>query len=145
LHSFRRMRATQSVVGLAISLLAFTVGCSGASPGGGGGGGGSGGDDGWTKRTNIEAVFESYCSECHGAQWSSCWNVQASASVVDEMITSGAMPRVGTLTPSDKSTLETWLGDGAPCNGTPPADGGGGGGPDGGVSGPPPGEPFPAG
>jgi hypothetical protein len=47
------------------------------------------------------------------------------------------------LTPSDKSTLETWLGGGAPCDGTRPSDAGGGG-LDGVAFNPPPEDPEPA-
>jgi hypothetical protein len=83
-------------------------------------------DDGWTGQTNIEAIFEASCSGCHGTQWSTCWNVQESVASVDDMVSSGAMPQSGSLSPSDRSTLVAWLGRGAPCTGTRP-DGGGGG------------------
>jgi hypothetical protein len=32
-------------------------------------------------------------------------------------VSSGAMPRSGPLSPSDKTTLLAWLGAGAPCTG----------------------------
>ncbi len=86
------------------------------------------GDDGWSGRTNVEAVFEASCSGCHGSQWASCWDVQASASVVESMIAGGAMPRGSVLSPSDKSTVLDWLGAGAPCSGTRPSGGDGDGG-----------------
>lgn len=76
--------------------------------------------DGWDGRTNVEAIFEASCSGCHGQQWSTCWDVQACASTVDEMVSSGAMPRGGTLSASDRSTMLTWLGEGAPCSGPKP-------------------------
>jgi hypothetical protein len=112
---------------LFVTLFGWAVaGCSGASAGTGGSGGSGGSvNDGWTGRTNVEAIFESYCSRCHGDQWSTCWDVQGSASEVDYMISSGQMPRVGTLTPLDKSTLLGWLGGGAPCSGARPSNSGG--------------------
>jgi len=93
------------------------------------GGSGSGGTeeapgDGWTGQTNIEAIFEASCSGCHGTQWSSCWGVQGSATTVEGAVSSGAMPQSGSLSPSDRSTLLTWLGRGAPCTGTRPEGGG---------------------
>jgi hypothetical protein len=138
------MRGHASFIGLAVSLLALTLGCSVGSPGEGSGGeGGSPDPNGWTDRTNIEAIFESYCSGCHGTQWSTCWDVRASSGLVDSMIASGAMPRTGMLTAPDKSALLTWLGEGAPCEGTPPSNDGGGDGQDGGITGPlPPTEPL---
>jgi hypothetical protein len=78
-------------------------------------------DDGWTGRTNIEAVFAASCSGCHATQWSTCWDVQESAASVQGAITSGAMPRGGALSPSDKDTVLSWLQQGAPCSGTNPA------------------------
>ncbi|MGO9836728.1 MAG: hypothetical protein ACLP1X_21235 [Polyangiaceae bacterium] len=78
-------------------------------------------DDGWTGRTNIEAVFAASCSGCHATQWSTCWDVQESATSVQGAITSGAMPRGGALSPSDKNTVLSWLQEGAPCSGTNPA------------------------
>jgi hypothetical protein len=130
------MRVHASFIGFAVSLLALTAGCSGGSPGEGSGGeeGGSADPNGWTGRTNVEAIFESYCSGCHGTQWSTCWNVQASHGLVDSMISSGEMPRIGALTAPDKSTLLTWLAEGAPCEGTPPSTDGGGDGQDGGIA-----------
>jgi hypothetical protein len=80
-------------------------------------------NDGWSDQTNIEAVFEANCSGCHGTQWASCWDVQASASVVESMIAGGAMPRGSVLSPSDKSTVLDWLSAGAPCTGTKPSGG----------------------
>jgi hypothetical protein len=138
------MHAHVSFAGIALSLAALTLGCSGGSVGESSGGeGGSANPDGWTGRTNVEAIFESYCSGCHGTQWSTCWDVQASGSLVDSMIASGEMPRTGMLTPSDKSTLLTWLGDGAPCEGTSSSGDGGSAGQDGGVAQPlPPTEPV---
>jgi hypothetical protein len=103
----------------ALLVVGLLAGCSGASDDTSTKSGG--GADGWSGRTNIEAIFESYCSGCHGTQWSTCWNVQESASLVDEMVSSGAMPRVGMLTTSDKTTLVDWLGQGAPCSGTRPS------------------------
>jgi hypothetical protein len=119
-----------------------TTGCS-AAPGGQAGSTTDAGvedsstttpSDGWDARTNVEAVFAASCSGCHGAQWSTCWDVQASATAVEDAIVSGAMPRGGPLSPSDESTVLTWLMQGAPCAGTMPSnpdDGGvfGGGGP----------------
>jgi hypothetical protein len=84
--------------------------------------------DGWDGRTNVEAIFEASCARCHGTQWSTCWTVQACATSVDSAVSSGAMPRGSSLSASDKSTLLSWLGDGAPCAGTKPAGPGGCGG-----------------
>jgi hypothetical protein len=82
---------------------------------------------GWTNETNIQGIFQTYCAPCHGAQWSSCWNVQANAAIIDEMVSTGAMPRNGGFPSSDKATLLAWLDAGAPCTGTPqPFDAGGG-------------------
>jgi hypothetical protein len=78
--------------------------------------------DGWQGQTNIEAIFESSCTQCHGTLWSTCWNVQACATIVDNAVSSGAMPRNGPLPPSEKSALLDWLGQGAPCSGAKPAD-----------------------
>jgi hypothetical protein len=109
---------------VAVSLIAAAalLGCSG-----GAGSGQSGGapDDGWEGRTNIEAIFEASCAGCHAKQWSSCWNVQACAASVDSMVSSGAMPRGGSLSASDRSALLGWFGEGAPCNGVKPATTGG--------------------
>jgi len=77
--------------------------------------------DGWQGRTDIEAIFESSCAQCHGTMWSACWDVQACATVVDDAVSSGAMPRNGPLPPSEKSALLDWLGQGAPCSGPKPA------------------------
>jgi hypothetical protein len=83
-------------------------------------------NDGWSGRTNVEAVFEASCSGCHSSQWSTCWDVQQSAASVQNAISSGFMPRGGSLSPQDKSTVLTWLMQGAPCAGTaPPAPEGG--------------------
>jgi hypothetical protein len=107
----------------AVLAFAALLGCSGAP-----GGGGSSTTtpppptDGWENQTNIEAIFESSCSGCHGATWSSCWTVQANADNVESAVSSGAMPRGTPLTTSDKATLLAWLGDGAPCSGTKPSE-----------------------
>jgi hypothetical protein len=77
--------------------------------------------DGWQGRTNIEAIFESSCAQCHGTTWSACWQVQACATEVDNAVSSGAMPRNGPLPASEKSALLDWLGRGAPCSGPKPA------------------------
>jgi len=88
---------------------------------------------GWTGQTNIEAIFEANCSQCHSTGWSSCWTVQANVDSIQAMVSSGAMPRSGALTASDKSTLLTWLGEGANCTGPrePPSNQGIGGGEEG--------------
>jgi hypothetical protein len=111
-----------TVVAVALTAAAALLGCSG-----GAGSGQSDGtpDDGWEGRTNIEAIFESSCSGCHGQQWSSCWDVQACAASVDDMVSSGAMPRDGSLSAPDRSALVGWLGEGAPCSGVKPANIGG--------------------
>jgi hypothetical protein len=83
---------------------------------------------GWGGNTNIEEIFETSCSGCHGSQWSSCWNVQDSASEVEGEVSSGDMPRGGTLAPADKSALVAWLNAGAQCSGAQPDGGVGGGG-----------------
>ncbi len=72
----------------------------------------------------MEAVFEASCSGCHGTQWSSCWTVQANAQEVGEAVSSGAMPRGGSLSSADKATVVNWVGEGAPCSGTKPEDAG---------------------
>jgi hypothetical protein len=113
------------VLGLAVGALAL-VACSRSH--GAGGTDGPPSDDGWTGQTNIEAIFEASCSGCHAAQWSSCWDVQESVTSVEGEVASGAMPQSGSLSPSDRSTLLAWLGRGAPCTGTKPAEGGDGGG-----------------
>jgi hypothetical protein len=97
--------------------IAGLVGCS---SGDGGGGTVEPPGDGWSGQTNIEAIFEANCSSCHAQQWSSCWNVQACAASVQGAVSSGAMPRNGKLSSSDRSTLLAWFGDGAPCSGTMP-------------------------
>jgi hypothetical protein len=114
------LRITTIVV--ALSAAAALAGCSG-----GAGNGQTGGtpSDGWDGRTNIEAIFEASCNGCHGQQWSSCWGVQACAASVDGMVSSGAMPRGGSLSASDRSTLLVWLGAGAPCSGVEPPNTGG--------------------
>ena len=111
-----------TMVAVALTAAAALLGCSGGS-----GSGQSGGapDDGWEGRTNIEAIFEASCSGCHGQQWSSCWDVQACASSVQDMVSTGAMPRGGSLSASDRSALLGWLGEGAPCSGVQPATTGG--------------------
>ena len=78
--------------------------------------------DGWQGRTNIEAIFESSCAPCHGITWSACWQVQACATVVDDAVSSGDMPRNGPLPDSEKTVLLQWLGQGAPCSGPKPDD-----------------------
>jgi len=116
-HPFLRVSI---VVAVALAVAAL-VGCSGASSGQSGGAP----SDGWDGRTNIEAIFAASCDGCHGQQWSSCWDVQACAASVDGMVSSGAMPRGGSLSPSDRSTLLGWLGEGAPCSGVQPPNTGG--------------------
>jgi hypothetical protein len=119
-----------TLVAVGLSAAAALSGCSA-----GAGSAQTGGtpDDGWDGRTNIEAIFEASCAGCHGQQWSSCWDVQACAGSVDAMVSSGAMPRGGSLSASDRSSLLGWLGAGAPCSGVKPATssgacvGGGGG------------------
>jgi hypothetical protein len=89
-------------------------------------------NDGWQGQTNIEAIFEASCSGCHGSAWASCWSVQASGSQIQGAVSSGAMPRGGTLSASDKTTLLGWLSAGATCTGpreNPNGGGSGGGGP----------------
>lgn len=116
-----------TLVGIGLCTLGI-VGCSGGSAQS------TSDDDGWTGQTDIEAIFEASCSGCHSTQWSSCWNVQANAELVDQMVSSGEMPQGGGLSPSDESTVTAWLRKGAPCSGTKPAGEGssggvGGGGP----------------
>jgi hypothetical protein len=83
---------------------------------------------GWTKQTDIEKIFATYCSGCHGTAWASCWSVQEGAASIESVVSSGAMPRGATMSSSDKTTLLAWLDAGAPCTGTPsPYDAGGGG------------------
>jgi hypothetical protein len=82
---------------------------------------------GWTGQTNVEAAFEANCSGCHGSQWASCWDVQASADVVESAISSGAMPRGGGLSASDKTLMLGWLAAGAQCTGQRPTGGNDGG------------------
>jgi hypothetical protein len=87
---------------------------------------------GWGTNTQVEAVLAANCSGCHSSQWDSCWNVQASAQEIESLVSSGAMPRGGSMSSSDKSTLLNWLSAGASCSGTKPSGGGsssGGGGP----------------
>ncbi len=123
---------------LAILVGSTLAGCSGgngaplgstANPDGGTDGGYN---DGWDGQTNIEAIFEANCSGCHGTGWASCWNVQASSQEIESAVSSGAMPRGGALSASDKSTLLTWLSAGASCTG-PRENPNGGGGSGGGV------------
>jgi hypothetical protein len=108
----------------AVLTFAALLGCSGA-PGGSSSTTPPPPDDGWSGRTNVEAIFESYCSGCHGTTWSSCWTVQENADTVQSAVSSGAMPRGTPLAPSDKTTLLAWLDQGAPCSGTKPSDDGG--------------------
>jgi hypothetical protein len=121
-------RAKLTVALLTSLLAAATVGCSGGS--GSSTTTGAGDNPGWTGQTNVEAIFAANCSECHGDAWSSCWNVQASASIVESEVASGDMPRSGPLSASDKATLVDWLSAGAECTGPrePPTGGGGSGG-----------------
>jgi hypothetical protein len=119
---------------LAGSVLAGCSGGNGAATGSTpnpDGGTDGGYNDGWDGQTNIEAIFEANCSGCHGTGWASCWNVQASSQEIESAVSSGAMPRGGALSTSDKSTLLTWLSAGASCTGpreNPTGGGGGGGG-----------------
>jgi hypothetical protein len=86
---------------------------------------------GWDNQTNIEAIFEANCAGCHSSQWSSCWTVQANSTEIQSAVSSGAMPRSGGLTASDKTTLLGWLAAGATCTGprqNPTETGGIGGG-----------------
>ena len=102
--------------GFALVMLAGCSSGSGSTP--------ASTDDGWSGRTNVEAVFQSYCSGCHASQWDSCWVVSASAGEIEPEIESGDMPQGTTMAPADKATLTTWFSQGAPCAGTPPADAG---------------------
>jgi len=111
-----------TIAAVALSAAAALVGCSGSAGNGQNGGTPS---DGWDGRTNIEAIFESSCDGCHSQQWSSCWDVQACAASVDGMVSSGAMPRGGSLSAPDRSTLLGWLAQGAPCSGLKPPNTGG--------------------
>jgi hypothetical protein len=89
----------------------------------GGESGDAGSNMGWGSQTAVEDIFVKYCSGCHGAQWSTCWNVQDNATGIASLVSSGAMPRGSTLPPSVKTTLLDWLEEGAPCA-SPPPDGG---------------------
>jgi hypothetical protein len=93
-----------------------------------GGVGNDGGPNlGWAGQTDIESIFQTYCAGCHGAQWASCWNVQANAQNIDQMVSSGAMPRGGMLPPAVEMTLLDWIEAGAQCTGPDdPYDAGGG-------------------
>jgi hypothetical protein len=44
--------------------------------------------------------------------------------MVDNAVSSGAMPRNGTLPAAEKTTLLNWLQQGAPCAGPKPTDSG---------------------
>jgi hypothetical protein len=93
----------------------------------------AGADVGWTGHTDIQSTFADNCSRCHDSAWASCWSVQASASSVESVVSSGEMPLGGSLSATDKSAVLAWLDQGAPCSGTKPDDvqgGGGGGGAD---------------
>jgi hypothetical protein len=61
--------------------------------------------------------------------------VQASASVIQEEVASGAMPQNGPLSATDKATLLDWIAAGAKCSGSPSADAGAESGPIGVVAG----------
>jgi hypothetical protein len=79
---------------------------------------------GWGERTDIEEIFQKYCTGCHGTTWQSCWTDQADESALDSVISSGAMPRGTTMAAADKSAVLGWLSSGAPCVG-PYQDAGG--------------------
>jgi hypothetical protein len=83
----------------------------------------AGSNMGWGSQTGVQDIFVTYCSGCHGAQWSTCWNVQDNATVIGDAVSSGAMPRGSTLPSSVKAALLDWLKEGAPCA-SPPPDGG---------------------
>jgi mono/diheme cytochrome c family protein len=117
MNSFRLLLAPALVI---VSSLGALCGCSGAASSSSTQQPPPPPDDGWSGRTNVEAVFESSCSGCHGSAWSSCWNVQASESEVEGAVSSGAMPLGGALSSSDKQTVVGWLNEGAPCSGTKP-------------------------
>ena len=71
----------------------------------------------WSDHTDIEAIFQKYCSNCHGTTWQSCWTDQANESSLSSAISSGAMPRGTTMAAADKSAVLAWLSSGAPCAG----------------------------
>lgn len=133
------MHRTPFVVALlALVTGSALAGCSGGAgapsttTGGDDAGTDGGYNDGWQGQTNIEAIFEASCSGCHGTAWASCWNVQASGSEIQGAVSSGAMPRGGALSASDKASLLGWLSAGASCTGhreNPTGGGSGGGGP----------------
>jgi hypothetical protein len=79
---------------------------------------------GWTGQENIETIFTTYCANCHGTAWASCWDDQTADQTLSSVIQSGFMPRGTTMTAADKSTVLNWLDAGAPCTGTPPGDSG---------------------
>ncbi len=83
---------------------------------------GAGGGD-WGSRTDIEAIFQNDCSQCHGTAWSSCWTVHEGADELQGAIESGAMPRGNAMAAADKAAVLAWLAAGATCTGSEP-DGG---------------------
>jgi hypothetical protein len=106
---------------LPFALLAVISSACGAQPSSEGDTGAGGGD--WGGRTDIEAIFQNDCSQCHDAEWSSCWTVHEGASEVQGAIQSGAMPRGDAMAAADKAAVLAWLAAGATCAGTDP-DGG---------------------
>ncbi len=65
---------------------------------------GAGGGD-WGSRTDIEAIFQNDCSQCHDTAWSSFWTVHEGAGAVQGAIQSGAMPRGNAMAAADKAAV----------------------------------------
>ncbi len=89
----------------------------GGSAGGGGVGTGGGGStctspDTWTNYASN--WFATYCSRCHSDAWSSYANVQSDSQSLQDVISSGAMPRGGGLSEAERQRLLAWIACGLP-------------------------------
>ena len=119
-----------------VSLAAFLLiaSCSKSGSDGGGGNGGGGGGGGSVNCTgvasafaaNVNPIIQSTCATdatCHGAGSANgpgpllTYTQISSAKVtIKSAVSSGLMPKVGTLTTAQKNSIICWIDGGAPNN-----------------------------
>lgn len=107
-----------AVVMMLVSACGPDDGVGGPYGGGAGGGGGGLNADGGVCTPDTwasfgSAFFSTHCAGCHSSL-SDHASVQASASQLRSVISSGAMPRGGSLSAAQRSEAVLWLGCGAP-------------------------------
>ncbi len=122
----KRIISLSSII--AILLIAFSCGKGGSSGGGSGGGGGGGGGIDCSLVTNksfsadVNPIIQSVCaiSGCHGAgsingpgELLTYTEISSNKVAIRSAVSSGVMPKVGSLTTAQKGSIICWIDAGA--------------------------------